>query len=266
MKFDDLDTKMRLFETAHDHCVLPGVFMVARIDGRGFTRLTKEVHKFEAPFDERFRDHMIATVQHLMQCGFRVQYGYTQSDEISLLFHRDETLFDRKLRKYHSVLAGEASTVFSLRLGALACFDCRISQLATEQLVVDYFRWRQEDAARNALNAHCYWLLRKEGKSVKDATNALLRLSVPQKNEFLFQRGINFGRLPGWQKRGVGVYWEHYEKQGFNPKTEASRQRLKVDLELPMKDDYDAFVQERMSSRPSPAPNAVATLPPSATS
>jgi tRNA(His) guanylyltransferase len=49
MKFDDLDKKMRVFETAHDTFVQPEVFIVARIDGRGFTRLTKEVHKFEAP-------------------------------------------------------------------------------------------------------------------------------------------------------------------------------------------------------------------------
>ena len=53
MKFDELDERMRVFETAHDHRVLPGIFMVARIDGRGFTRLTKEVHKFKAPFDEK---------------------------------------------------------------------------------------------------------------------------------------------------------------------------------------------------------------------
>ena len=32
-------------------CVLPGVYMVARLDGRSFTRLTKEAHQFEAPFD-----------------------------------------------------------------------------------------------------------------------------------------------------------------------------------------------------------------------
>lgn len=51
MKFDDLDNKMRIFETAHDHCVLPEMYVVARIDGRCFTRLTKEVHKFEAPYD-----------------------------------------------------------------------------------------------------------------------------------------------------------------------------------------------------------------------
>jgi len=37
-----------VFETAHDLCVLPGLHMVARLDGRGFTRLTKEVHQFEA--------------------------------------------------------------------------------------------------------------------------------------------------------------------------------------------------------------------------
>ncbi len=61
MKFDDLDGWMRIFETAHDHCVLPGMFMVARIDGRGFTRLTKDVHDFEAPYDERFRDYMTST-------------------------------------------------------------------------------------------------------------------------------------------------------------------------------------------------------------
>ena len=52
MKFDELDEKMRVFETANDLVVLPGIYMVARLDGRSFTRLTKEVHQFEAPFDD----------------------------------------------------------------------------------------------------------------------------------------------------------------------------------------------------------------------
>src|SRR5262245_55690687 len=109
MKFDELNEKMRIFETAHDHCVLPGVYMVARIDGRNFTRLTKEVHQFEAPYDSRFRDLMCETTAHLMNCGFQTIYGYTQSDEISLLFHRDISTFDRKVRKFNSILAAEAS-------------------------------------------------------------------------------------------------------------------------------------------------------------
>jgi tRNA(His) 5'-end guanylyltransferase len=252
MKFDDLDKKMRAFETARDAYVVPQMFMVARIDGRGFTRLTKEVHKFEAPYDERFRDHMIATTDHLMNCGFRVVYGYTQSDEISLLLHRDETLFDRKLRKLTSVLAGEASARFTLSLGAVACFDCRICELPNKQLVIDYFRWRSEDALRNALNAHCYWLLRKQGASVSEATTRMLGLSVSDKNELLFSHGVNFAKLPAWQRRGIGLYWENYDKEGKNPKTGAttktSRRRIKVDMDLPIKEAYADFMQKLVSA------------------
>ena len=246
MKFDELDAKMRVFETAHDRSVLPAMFLVARIDGRNFTRLTKETHNFEAPYDARFRDMMVETTSHLMNCGFNAIYGYTQSDEISVLFHPNITTFDRKVRKYDSILAGEASAKFSLLLQDLACFDCRISELPNVDLVIDYFRWRNEDAHRNALNAHCYWLLRKEGQTVQQATSALNRLSVAEKNELLWQRGTNFNNLPLWQRRGIGLYWERYQKTGTNPLTEevvsTTRKRLNVDLELPMRDEYGHFI------------------------
>lgn len=139
MHFDELDRRLRVFETAHDHCALPGLYLVARLDGRGFTHLTRERHPFAAPFDERFRDLMTATVRHLMDRGFRIVYGYTQSDEISLLFHPDEDAFGRKLRKWLSILAGEASACFTLNLGEVACFDCRVSQLPRLEWVVDCF-------------------------------------------------------------------------------------------------------------------------------
>lgn len=246
MKFSELDKKMRVYETSHDHCVLPGIYMVARIDGRCFTTLTKDKHKFEAPYDIKFRDMMIETVKHLMQSGFKIIYGYTQSDEISLLFDPNDHTFDRKERKLNSVLAGEASAKFSLLLGDVGTFDCRICQLPNRQLVIDYFRWCNEDAHRNALNAHCYWSLRKEGVSPEKAAATFTKKSAADKNEYLFQKGINFNDLPTWQKRGVGVYWETYEIDAVNQKTDepvkASRNRLKVDLNLPMKEEYSAFI------------------------
>ena len=247
MKFDDLDKKMRVFETASDLCVLPGLFMVARLDGRSFTRLTKVVCQFEAPFDLRFRDLMVASTVSLMTCGFRVLYAYTESDEISLLLDPEEQIFGRKLRKYNSTLAGEASAQFSLKLGKPASFDCRISQLPNLELVVDYFRWRNEDAARNALSAWCYWTLRKDGKTEQQATQRMLGLSVSQKNELLFQYGINFNNLPNWQKRGVGLYWEEYDKPAVIPMTQEEvttrRRRIRTDFDLPMKDEYGQFVR-----------------------
>lgn len=246
MKFDDLDAKMRAFETARDPSALPGVFLVARIDGRSFTRLTKEIMRFERPFDERFRDAMIATVEHLMSCDFQALFGYTQSDEISLLFARNENRFGRSIRKWTSILAGEASAAFAVRIARVAAFDCRVIELPTESLVVDYFRWRSEDAHRNALNAWCYWKLREEGADVATATGRLEGMSVAEKNELLFQRGINFNDLPAWQRRGIGILWEEYDKAATNPKTgqavTARRRRLRTVLDLPMRDEYSEFV------------------------
>ena len=160
MKFDDLDTKMRCYEQSIDQHVLSDMYLVARLDGRSFSRLTKEICDFEVPFDERFRDMMVNTVKVLMDCGFRVVYGFTESDEISLLFHKDEDTFGRKVRKFNSILAGTASAAFSLQLGQVAALDCRLVPLPNLERVQDYFLWRQEDAHRNALNAHCYWMLR----------------------------------------------------------------------------------------------------------
>ncbi|PPT07170.1 tRNAHis-5'-guanylyltransferase [Geitlerinema sp. FC II] len=253
MKFDELDKKLRQFESLNDRYVLPGIYIVARLDGRCFTKLTKEICQFEAPYDAKFRDLMLETVKHLMTCGIKITYGYTQSDEISLLFALNEGSFQRKERKLNSILASEAGAKFSLLLGRIASFDCRICQLPTPELIVDYFRWRNEDAHRNSLNSHCYWALRRDGVSAQQVVKQLDRLSVAQKNELLFQHNINFNDLPNWQKRGVGLYWETYEIEGTNPKTgetaKSTRRRLKVDLDLPMKDEYSQFIRQLIGNR-----------------
>lgn len=236
MKFDDLDAKMRVFETEGDRFVPPGMFIVARVDGRGFTRLTKEIMQFEAPYDVRFRDAMAATARHLMDCGFRALHAYTQSDEISLLLHRDDSSFQRKERKLVSVLAGEASAAITHALGRPACMDCRLCLLPDEARVVDYFRWRMEDAQRNALNAHAYWLLRREGHNETTATAALEGQTVEAKKTLLQGRGIVFDDLPLWQRHGYGTSWRQVEKTGLDPRnniaTTTTRRKLVTDWDL----------------------------------
>jgi len=248
MNFDDLDLQMRQYETGDDRLVQQGVFLVARIDGRSFTRLTKEICHFEAPFDVRFRDLMISAVSHLMNCGFRIIYGYTQSDEISVLFHPSELVFQRKARKLLSVLAGETSAQFSVGLGRAAAFDCRLCELPTADLVGDYFRWRQMDARRNALNAHCYWLLRKEGVDKRRATEQLQGLSVEAKLALLGARGIDFDKVPHWQKSGVGLRFVQTVREGFNPvkqqTVETLRRTLEPNFELPTGDAYSRYIAD----------------------
>ncbi len=167
--------------------------------------------------------------------------------QISLLFGPDERGFGRRLRKLLSVLSGEASARFSLLLGAPAVFDCRVSPLPTEEAVVDYFRWRAEDARRNALNAHCYWLLRRQGRRAAEADVELRGASNSSKHDLLHRNGINFNELPAWQRRGSGLYWEEYDRPGTNPvtgdPTTARRRRIRQDLDLPIRDDYSGFLR-----------------------
>jgi tRNA(His) guanylyltransferase len=51
-----------------------------------------------------------------------------------------------------------------------------------------------------------------------------------------------------WQRRGIGLYSEEYDRPAENPvtgeKVLARRRRIRRDLELPMKDDYSAFLRK----------------------
>lgn len=246
MHFDDFDKEMRKYEESLDQYVGQDHYIAVRLDGRSFTRLTKSVCNFKKPFDEKFRDLMCDTVKSLMESGFKIVYGYTESDEISLLFHPSDDTFSRKTRKINTTLAGEASAAFSLKIGQIATFDSRVVPLPDKKRVGDYFRWRQEDSYRNALNGYSYWILRDEGMTASQASRVLNGKGGKFKKELLAERGIDFDSVPAWQRFGCGIYFKEVEREGFNPvkneKVIAKRRELVVDYEIPYGVEYADYV------------------------
>src|SRR6185436_19204621 len=105
------------------------------------------------------------------------------------------------------------------------------------ETVRDYFRWRAEDAGRNALSAHCYWALRRKGADVAEATARFDGAGPDEKRAFLAGRGVDFDALPAWQRRGTGLAWETYEREAVDPRTgavvTAARRRVAPLAELP---------------------------------
>lgn len=246
MNFTELDTQMRKYEQSLDQYTWPA-YLVVRLDGRSFSKFTNE--RFDKPFDINFRNLMIDVVKHLMtKSGFRIIYGYTESDEISLLFHPEDNTFEHKVRKINTTLAGEASAVFSLLVGEVVSFDCRIIPLPTLEKVLDYFSWRQEDSHRNSLNGYCYWTLVQNGYSKRKATSELNNKNNAYKHDLLFKYGINYNYLPAWQKRGIGLYFKNIQKEGFNPKTNetvlTTRRELFLDEEIPYNEEYKNFIKQ----------------------
>ena len=57
MKFHQPEKRIRILGTAYDHGVLPGLFMLAWIDGRNFKRPTREMQHFDASSNYQMRDH-----------------------------------------------------------------------------------------------------------------------------------------------------------------------------------------------------------------
>ena len=244
MHVDDLAARMRAHETAGDRPVAAGVHMVARLDGRGFSRLASRP-EIDPPLDPRVRDVMIATADHLMRCGFEVAYAYTQSDEISLLFRRDDQAAAPSLRRVLSLLVGEASAKATLLLGELASFDCRLSEIAEADDVVDHFRWRQAEATREALAAHARFALRGTGASAAEAAEQLGALGLDEQRALLGRLGVDIDRLPGWQKYGAGLHWVRLDADAT--RTPALLRRLRVELELPHGEGYAAFVRDQIA-------------------
>lgn len=243
MDLDRLEAAQRAREYFHAIAVPPGAWTVIRLDGRGFSRFTEQ--HFDKPFDSRFSDLMVTTAQAVLtELGGR--FAYTESDEISVLFDPTLDLFGRGVEKLVSISAGIATAAFTHASGLPAHFDARVWIGTSVSDVEDYFSWRQTDATRAALNGWCYWTLRKSGQTARQATAALEGTSTSAKNDLLFSRGINFNDTPAWQRRGIGLRWENYQRPGHDPvrqvEVTATRRRITIDRDLPVKDAYRELI------------------------
>ena len=50
MKFDDFDKRMRVYEQSIDQYIVPGMYIVARLDGRSFVKYANLRHPLTRAF------------------------------------------------------------------------------------------------------------------------------------------------------------------------------------------------------------------------
>ncbi|MFQ5758712.1 MAG: tRNA(His) guanylyltransferase Thg1 family protein [Candidatus Bathyarchaeia archaeon] len=207
----------------------------ARLDGRRFKAVSGKIGA-EKPFDKRFTKCLVRSARAVYRGGFNPALIYVASDELNVLFLHTAP-FRRRVEKINSTLAGIASSAFSLGIpknfgkNVITAFDSRIIVSSSEK-IMKYLGWRQRDAWRNHNNAYAYWLFRKMGHAPSKAAKMLKGLKSKDLHEILFRHGINLAKTPQWQRRGILVYREPYQKQIGN--RAVTRRRIEENWELPL--------------------------------
>ena len=227
-KKDSLGDRMKAnYENRAKTYLVRRMPVIVRLDGKAFHSFTRKLKK---PYDEIFHNAMNTTLMYLCKNIQGCKFGYTQSDEISLLLTDYDTLttdawFDNNVQKMCSIAASMATLAFNKAfahfadeysnavcamqdtdiekpyLEALhkcvekgAMFDARVFNIPEDE-VVNAFIWRQNDATRNAIRmlGYCHY----SSKAIENVSNNELQ------DMLMLEKGVNFNDMPTEFKRGV---------------------------------------------------------------
>jgi tRNA(His) guanylyltransferase len=213
---------VRAFETP-DSLPLSN-WIVVRIDGRGFSKLTKK-YNFTKPNDIRALDLMNAAAIEVTKSLVDIVLAYGQSDEYSFVLHENTNLFDRRAAK----LATTIATTFTAEYCMLwkqffpdteltrpwPTFDARCVAYPKRKILRDYLCWRQADCHINNLYNTTFWnMVLQGGMGQTEAEQELKGTLSGDKNEILFKRfGINYNNEPLIFKKGSVVYRKYEIKE-----------------------------------------------------
>ena len=227
---DDLGTRMKTYyEQVPKTRLVRRMPVAIRIDGKAFHTFTRG---FQKPFDEVLGNAMVRTMEYLCKNIQGCVFGYTQSDEITLLLIDYQTLdtcawFEYEVQKMCSISASMATMAFNKYFfeEARDWYNKQLpSTLQCEQNIVKQWRVYKIAAEKGAMfDARCFNIPKEEACNLVywrqlDATRNSIQM-VGQANfshnelqskscniiqdMLLTQRGINWNNYPTRWKRGV---------------------------------------------------------------
>lgn len=214
---DNLGDRMKKYEGVWNSTqLIPRTPIIIRLDGKAFHSYLAPL-KGQDPFDHAVHLLMGDTMIYLCQNIQGAVFGYTQSDEISILLRDWDTFetqqwFGGNKTKIETIAASMATGRFNHQKEAMqkfcandfpsislikqdfALFDARAFNLPKEE-VTNYFIWRQKDAIRNSVSALAQHHF---------AHKVLQGMKVPLMKDLLLSSvNIDWNQLKTWKQRGI---------------------------------------------------------------
>lgn len=211
MSHDEIGKRMKdYYEHPYRFCFPKKSNILIRIDGKAFHNYTRGMQK---PFDNILISAMQETMLYLCEEIQNAKFGYTQSDEITIVMHDKDSVktdpwFGNNKSKIESVSASFATAKFNQimyeKVNKLAYFDSRAFLIPENYEVFNNLLWRQLDAIRNSISmvAQYYFSHRQ-----------LMNKNTKEMQEMIFQeKGINWSNLEDHLKRGSICYRDENRK------------------------------------------------------
>ena len=199
---DSLEVRMKSYESLGEFRLMFGLPLIARLDGHNFNKFTKNLAK---PFDKRLSTLMIGLAQFLAK-KFEANLAYTQSDEITLAWTSydnfpSDNLFNRRIVKASSVMAGAASAFFNQHNNMgneelYPHFDCRLWTVPSLNEAANVFFWRELDGTRNSITMAARTLFSHQ---------EILNKSSKELVQMMYDKGIHWPDYPAFFKRGTYI-------------------------------------------------------------
>ena len=230
MKKQTLGSRMKQYEECCNYRLTRRLPLIIRLDGRAFHSWTKKSHCVR-PFDEALMKLMAETTRFLCESISGCVFGYTQSDEISLLLRDDQNndtapWFDKRVQKIVSISAAMATFFFNdnnpYEKKFPAYFDSRVFVLPEEE-IRSYFIWRQNDASKNSLSMLAQSLY---------SHAELMHCHRDELMDMCWRKGCNWNDLPTPKKRGFAVWRRPVTVNGKLGPVE--RNRFVIENEIPI--------------------------------
>lgn len=277
---DDLGIRMKeCYEAIPKTKLMRKVPVAIRLDGKAFHTFTKGMKR---PFDEVLINTMQRTMQYLCENIQGCVFGYTQSDEITLILidykkQNSSAWFDYEVQKMCSVAASMATMAFNkffadeiqlfkfhsagkyltgegdkdlayekrLENAAArgAMFDARCFNIPKEE-VGNLLYWRQLDATRNSIQ-----MVGQANFSHKELQH---KSCNDIQNMLYTEKDINWNDFPPYLKRGTCCYKTVIFMQEDEDADPYMRTKWYIDPMTPIfKDDWDyinrhIFLQEKL--------------------
>ncbi|KAL4939499.1 hypothetical protein BDV06DRAFT_198837 [Aspergillus oleicola] len=239
-----------------DDTLLPNTWIVVRIDGRGFHKLSDR-YAFRKPNDRRALDLMNSAAVEVLKDLPDLVIAYGVSDEFSFVFHPSCELFERRSGKLVTTIVSTFTAHYiylwsqyfpdtPLQPPYLPSFDGRAVVYPSSRNLRDYMSWRQVDCHINNLYNTTFWMMvLKGGMNNTQAEEELKGTVSSDKNEILFKRfGINYNNEEEIYKKG-SVVFRQYQLEEKN-KSEDTNQIGEEDTSASVQGKISKTQQEKL--------------------